>query len=99
VDSERCADALSVRLHAAESEMAGASLFQEFLAHALSVIGYGDFERVIEKQDSYSYIFGMRMPEGIRKGFAADAIDLVANERVDLAWLSLAAHLKVRQLR
>src|SRR5271169_6643001 len=96
LDHNRGADAARVSVHAAKTEVSRPAVDAGLLIHPASVVFDGDLDCVFPEDDAHFDDARIRMAKRIRQRLAADAIHLVAYQRIDLARRSLRAE---RQLR
>src|SRR5271156_3753648 len=85
LDHNRSADAARVSLHAAKAEVSRPAVDAGLLIHPFSVIFDGNLDCVFPEDDAHFIDARIRMAKGIRQGLAADAIHLLAYQRIDLA--------------
>src|ERR1700679_3065226 len=81
-------------LHATQSKMPWASMDACFIAHSLSIVSNFYLEQMRQKSHTHCNVLRIRMAEGIRQRFTADAVHFIAHKRMNLSNLAFTGQLE-----
>ena len=90
------ADPLGALPHSGQTPVLFASELQNVFVDAGPIVTHQELKLPWQIAQFSLYMRGLGMPKRVQDGFAADAIDLVAQQGVQRAWIAFHHHPKLR---